>query len=121
MHLLVWIKQSVKLICIFNLLHALVTHFDRHTKALFDEYKGRVHGALANKTMQPSFPEKLVAHRLSNTWHDSGEALMGNWMGLVYQVTHKNRELQYMEGVNPEDPLGWLAAGVATGWVFGSC
>lgn len=84
-------------------------YFDRHSKNLFDEYKGRVQTALARKQPQPDFPEKLIAGRLSNTWHDSGEALVGNWIGLVYQVTHKEIAKPFMEGVDPQDPLGWLA------------
>jgi len=62
-------------------------YFDRHTIALFDEYQERVVQALDKNASVPEFPEKLVLHRLPNTWHDSAEALMGNWMGLVYQVT----------------------------------
>lgn len=88
-------------------------YFDRHTKALFDEYKGRVHASLASKAMPPAFPEALVTHRLPNTWHDSGEALVGNWLGLVYQITHRQRELPYMDGVDLNDPLGWLAGDVS--------
>lgn len=84
-------------------------YFDHHTKALFDEYKDRVFTAQANETPIPEFPEKLVHHRLPNTWHDSGEALVGNWIGLMYQVTNRLRELPFMDGVDPDDPLGWLA------------
>jgi homoserine O-succinyltransferase len=84
-------------------------YFDRYTKALFDEYKLRVHDALSRGMAVPEFPERLITHRLSNTWHDSGEALVGNWIGLVYQVTHRQRELPFMQGVDPDDPLGWLA------------
>ncbi len=88
-------------------------YFDRHTKALFDEYKDRVRAALSAGNAVPDFPEKLVTHRLPNTWHDSGEALVGNWIGLVYQVTHRQRNLPFMTGVDPQDPLGWLAGDVS--------
>jgi len=27
-------------------------------------------------------------------------------MGLVYQITHRDRRLPFMQGVNPDDPLG---------------
>ena len=53
----------------------------------------------------PVFPEPLVGTRLDNTWHDTAEAIVGNWMGLVYQVTHRDRKLPFMDGVDPNDPL----------------
>lgn len=84
-------------------------YFDLHTRALLDEYKGRVEGALERRQAAPAFPEKYIAHRLTNNWHDSGEALVGNWLGLVYQITHPQRNLPFMAGVDSEDPLGWLA------------
>jgi homoserine O-succinyltransferase len=52
------------------------------------------------------FPESLVAPRLDNTWHDTAEGVVANWMGLVYQVTHRERKLPFMEGVDPDNPLG---------------
>ncbi len=88
-------------------------YFDRYSKALFDEYKERVHQARALGMAVPAFPEHLAVDHLSNTWHDSGEALVGNWIGLVYQVTHRQRELPFMDGVDPDDPLGWLAGDVS--------
>jgi len=55
--------------------------------------------------MPPSFPEHLLLPRLQNTWHDSGEALVGNWLGLVYQLTHNNRLLPFMDDISRDDPL----------------
>jgi homoserine O-succinyltransferase len=52
------------------------------------------------------FPEPLVASCLDNTWHDTAEGVVANWMGLVYQVTHRERKLPFMEGVDPDNPLG---------------
>jgi homoserine O-succinyltransferase len=57
------------------------------------------------------FPEALVAGRLDNTWHDTAEAVVGNWMGAVYQVTHSDRRIPFMAGVDPADPLGLNAGG----------
>lgn len=84
-------------------------YFDQHTRALLEEYRDRVMNALHNDSPIPVFPEKYITQRLSNTWHDSGEALVGNWIGLVYQITHRNLQLPFMAGVDPDDPLGWLA------------
>ena len=55
-----------------------------------------------------AFPEPLVAPHLDNTWHDTAEGVVANWMGLVYQVAHRERKLPFMEGVDPDDPLGLL-------------
>lgn len=88
-------------------------YFDQYTQALFDEYKERVLRALADGQEVPVFPELLATPRLSNTWHDSAEALVGNWIGLVYQVTHRERGLPFMDGVDADDPLGWLAGDVS--------
>jgi len=85
-------------------------YFDIHTQAILDEYRARVEASVSADQAVPVFPEKLFTHRLSNTWHDSGEALMGNWIGLVYQVTHKLRKLPFMDGVSADDPLGWLSS-----------
>lgn len=84
-------------------------YFDQHSKALLEEYQDRVVKAIDAGLTVPLFPEKYLIPRLSNTWHDSGEALVGNWIGLVYQITHEKRELPFMSGVDSEDPLGWLA------------
>jgi len=77
--------------------------------AVLDEYRLRVEASLQSGATVPPFPEPQVRPRLHNTWHDSGEALMGNWIGLVYQITHAERARPYMAGVNRDDPLGWLA------------
>ena len=83
--------------------------FDNHCKAILEEYRDRIMLAMSKGATPPSFPEKLLTPRLINTWHDSGEALMGNWLGLVYQLTHAEQALPFMDGVDPQDPLGWMA------------
>ena len=84
-------------------------YFDQHTRAILDEFRNRLELAMASDTPLPEFPERLFSRRLPNTWHDSGEALVGNWLGLVYQITHNEPSLPFMEGIDPADPLGWLA------------
>lgn len=80
-------------------------------KAIFNEYQFRLQAALARGMALPEFPERLVAARLDNTWHDTAEAVVGNWIGLVYQTTHRERSLPFMEGVDPNNPIGFLNAG----------
>ncbi len=83
-------------------------YFDDHVQALLGEYRLKVEQALARGESLPRFPEHLVKPHLHNTWHDSGEAIVGNWIGLVYQLTHAERTRPYMNGIDRDDPLGWL-------------
>ena len=54
----------------------------------------------------PAFPEVLVSRRIDNTWHDTAEAVINNWIGKVYQITNQDRRLPFMAGLDPDDPLG---------------
>lgn len=81
-------------------------YFGVREQAILDEYRQAMESAMREGGALPEFPEELVARRLDNTWHDTGEAVVGNWIGLVYQVTHKDRRIPFMEGVDPDDPLG---------------
>jgi homoserine O-succinyltransferase len=51
-------------------------------------------------------PESLIVPTLDNTWHDSAEAVINNWIGKVYQTTNIDRKKPFQEGVDPNDPLG---------------
>ena len=83
-----------------------LNYFGTREKGLLNEYRAYLEQALASGSAVPEFPEHLVTARLDNTWHDTAEAVVGNWMGLIYQVTHNDRRIPFMEGVNPDDPLG---------------
>jgi homoserine O-succinyltransferase len=54
----------------------------------------------------PPFPDKELRSLVDNTWGDTGKAIVNNWLGLVYQLTNLDRRKQFMEGVDPDDPLG---------------
>ncbi|CAG0878791.1 unnamed protein product [Cyprideis torosa] len=77
-------------------------------EAVFAEYRERVEEALQNTAPLPVFPEPEVTPFLHNTWHDTGEAVVGNWVGLVYQLTSSERSKPFMDGVDVNDPLAWL-------------
>lgn len=79
--------------------------FNKFTQAIFDEYQYRLVKAIDEAQLVPAFPEALVLKHIDNSWHDTGAAIMANWMGLVYQVTNMNQKLPFMDGVNPDDPL----------------
>ena len=53
-----------------------------------------------------AFPEEKIAPLIENTWKDSARAIIGNWIGQVYQTTHVDRVKQFMDGVDPNNPLG---------------
>ncbi|MDH3526468.1 MAG: homoserine O-succinyltransferase [Gammaproteobacteria bacterium] len=75
-------------------------------RAILDDYRQRLEQARDPGVEPPEFPEALVAARLDNTWHDTAEGIVGNWIGQVYQLTHQDRKLPFMEGVDPHNPLG---------------
>ena len=92
-------------------------HPEYDTISLLKEYKrdallaarGLLAAAAAGDPA-PEFPEALVAANLDNTWHDTGEAVIGNWMGCMYQLTHRERDKPFMDGIDPEDPFGLYGA-----------
>lgn len=51
------------------------------------------------------FPEKEVEDLLENTWADSARSFIAGWIGHVYQVTNIDRTKQFMDGVDPNNPL----------------
>jgi homoserine O-succinyltransferase len=78
----------------------------RHEQAILLEWRDRLRLAAATGAALPTFPEALVAGNIDNTWHDTAEAVIGNWMGCMYQVTHRERSKPFMDGIDPNDPLG---------------
>ena len=77
-----------------------------HEQAVLLEWSERSRQAAGAGQPLPEFPEALVAANLDNTWHDTAEAVIGNWMGCMYQLTHRDRKKPFMDGVDPDDPLG---------------
>ena len=84
-------------------------YFKPREQAILDEYHNRIDAARECGEAVPAFPEALVAGRVDNTWHDTAEGIVGNWIGLVYQLTHQERSLPFMDGVDPANPLEFIA------------
>ncbi len=80
-------------------------YFGDFEKAIFSEYHFRVNEALDNNQDIPVFPEELINYHLDNTWHDTACAVVGNWMGLIYQITHRDRDKPFMDGIDLDNPL----------------
>lgn len=73
------------------------------SKAVLNEFKVRL---LSDEFAINDFPETLIGQTLGNTWHDASRQIINNWIGCVYQVTHEEVGKPFMDGVNPNDPLG---------------
>ncbi len=80
-------------------------YFTRQIQAVFEEYRERLLLARRGGGALPEFPEQLAVHSLDNTWHDTAEAVINNWVGKIYQLTNNDRKRQFMDGVDPRDPL----------------
>ncbi len=81
-------------------------YFSRQIAAILEEYKADVITAKAKGKTAPELPEHLITARLDNTWHDSAEAVLNNWIGKVYQLTNMDRKKPFQEHIDPNDPLG---------------
>lgn len=80
-------------------------YFSLRQRAILDEYGAIVIAAKQAGKPQPPFPETLINQGLNNTWHDTAEAVINNWIGEVYQITNNDRRFPFMDGVDPNDPL----------------
>lgn len=75
-------------------------------KAILNEYRLRLQRMKAQGGDSPVFPEALLLPLLPNTWRDTAKSLVSNWIGKIYQITHHERHLPFMAGIDPNDPLG---------------
>ncbi len=74
-------------------------------QAILNEYQTKL---MSGDMSIQDFPEGLVASTLDNTWHDSANAIINNWIGCVYQLTNEKINKPFMSGVDPENPLGLI-------------
>lgn len=80
-------------------------YFTLQAQASLNEYKSQIIKAKAENKEIPEFPEKLISEKLDNTWHDTAEAILNNWIGKVYQVTNMDRKKAFQDGIDPKNPL----------------
>ena len=81
-------------------------YFSLRVRAILEEHQERVLASRAAGQVLPEFPETLVAASIDNTWHDTAEAVIDNWIGKVYQLTALERKRPFKDGVDPANPLG---------------
>jgi homoserine O-succinyltransferase len=75
------------------------------TQAILNEYRQQLIAARKQQQAMPAFPEKLISPHIDNTWHDSAEAIINNWIGQVYQLTDLDRNKPFKDGIDPNNPL----------------
>jgi len=80
-------------------------YFTQRAALIAERFVKSAEQALWEDRPLDDFLEKEIAPELDNTWGDTAKAIIANWLGLVYQLTNLDRRKQYMEGVNPENPL----------------
>lgn len=80
-------------------------YFATFESAILREYQYRLKIALSRDDDIPEFPESLIVQQIDNTWHDTASSVVGNWIGLIYQITHSDRKIPFMESVDINNPL----------------
>ncbi|MDD2723274.1 MAG: homoserine O-succinyltransferase [Methylovulum sp.] len=82
-------------------------YFNKVVRAILGEYEQHVRTVRQTDQTLQKFPEHLVLEHLDNTWRDTAKAVFNNWLGKIYQLTDQDRRLPFMEGVDPDNPLGF--------------
>lgn len=80
-------------------------YFSARAAEIAERFVRESETALREDRLLPDYLEPDIAPELDNTWGDTAKAIVANWLGLVYQVTNLDRREQYMEGVDPDNPL----------------
>ncbi|MGZ8194446.1 MAG: homoserine O-succinyltransferase MetA [Methylosarcina sp.] len=81
-------------------------YFNEAASKIFTDYREHVIFARQTGGELEIFPENQVLEHIDNTWRDTAKAVFNNWLGKVYQLTNQDRRLPFMEGINPDNPLG---------------
>ena len=80
-------------------------YFSADAKRIAVQYIEQARNAQAGNEPLPALPEAKIEAMLDNTWGDTAKAMVNNWLGLVYQVTNLDRTKQFMDEIDPADPL----------------
>jgi homoserine O-succinyltransferase len=80
-------------------------YFSPEAAALAERFMESALSARAHGLPLPDFPEARFVPHLDNTWGDTGRAIVNNWLGLVYKLTHHDRKMLFMDHIDPNDPL----------------
>ena len=77
-------------------------YLSEQNKAILNEYRDKL---LSAEFSIADFPEALIAKTLNNTWGNATNVIINNWIGCVYQATHKDINKPFMSGIDPSNPL----------------
>jgi homoserine O-succinyltransferase len=80
-------------------------YFDTEVEQYLEDYSLHVKSAHDHGTALDPMPEAEIIKHLDNTWRDSAKGVFNNWLGKVYQITHEDRRLPFMDGIDPNNPL----------------
>jgi len=81
-------------------------YFNESVQLVLTDYEQHVRLAKENNTHLAEFPESAILAQLDNTWRDTAKAVFNNWLGKIYQLTDQDRRKPFMDGIDPENPLG---------------
>ncbi len=81
-------------------------YFSEHATKFAENFVQQALDAKKHDQSLPVFPEAKMRQLVDDTWGDTSKAIVNNWLGLVYQTTNLDRNLRFMDGVDPDDPLG---------------
>jgi len=81
-------------------------YFSEEARNIASRFIEAASDAKASGGPHPEFPEAELEACVDNTWGDTGKAIVNNWLGLVYKLTNMDRRKQFMDGVDPGNPLG---------------
>jgi len=81
-------------------------YFNEIVQQIFSGYERHVRSVRHSDKPLDAFPEAQVLEHIDNTWSDTAKAVFNNWLGKIYQLTHQDRRLPFMAGVDPDNPLG---------------
>ena len=68
---------------------------------ILDGHRQRALAARDAGEALPEVPEAEVRPHLDNTWTDTGKAIFNNWLGLVYQLTDRDRQKPFPSASRP--------------------
>jgi homoserine O-succinyltransferase len=83
-----------------------INYFNQIVQQTLNEYRQQLCAAQQARQPAPEFPEQFILKYIDNTWRDTAKAVFNNWLGKVYQITHQDRRLPFMDGIDPQNPLG---------------
>jgi len=81
-------------------------YFNDEVQRILLGYEQQVRSARQDEQRLEEFPESLILEHIDNTWSDTAKAVFNNWLGKIYQLTHQERGLPFMDGIDPNNPLG---------------